>query len=102
MSCDHASDVHDVTFKLATASSVALGSIAAAVVLVVSATSGASLWYALTHNSDGSITISLSNLTTGISGLNARLQQMGINYTVIPVTPNCSFTTPVLASLREA
>jgi hypothetical protein len=84
------------TFKLATASSVALGSIAAAVVLVVSATSGASPAYALTHNSDGSITISLSNLTTGISGLNARLQQMGINYTVIPVTPNCSFTTPVL------
>jgi hypothetical protein len=84
------------TFRLAAASSTALAAIAAAVVLVLGATSGAAPAYALTRNSDGSITISLSNLTTGISQLNSRLQQMGINYTVIPVTQNCSTTTPVL------
>ena len=84
------------TFRLAAASSTMLVAIAAAGVLVVSATTGASPAYALTTNADGSITISLSNLTTGISQLNARLQQMGIEYTVIPVTQNCSTSTPVL------
>lgn len=82
--------------RLAAASTTALAVIAAAVVLVIGATTGATPAYALTQNADGSITISLSNLTTGISGLNAQLQRMGINYTVIPVTQNCTFSTPVL------
>lgn len=86
------------TFRLAAASSAALAAIAAAAVLVVSATTGASPAYALTNNADGSITISLNNLTTGISQLNARLQQMGINFTVIPVTPNCATSTAVLGA----
>ena len=87
------------TFRLAAASSAALVAIAAAAVLVVSATTGASPAYALTHNADGSLTISLNNLTTGIAQLNARLQQMGItDFTVIPVTQNCSTSTPVLGA----
>jgi hypothetical protein len=86
------------TFRLAAASSAALAAIAAAAVLVVSATTGAAPAYALTHNADGSITISLNNLTAGIAQLNARLRQVGItDYTVIPVTQDCSFTTPVLS-----
>lgn len=86
------------TFRLAAASTTALVAIATAAILVVSVTTGASPAYALTHNADGSITISLNNLTTGISQLNARLQQMGINFTVIPVTQNCSTSTPVLGA----
>lgn len=86
------------TLRLAAASSTTLAAVAAAAVLVVGATSEAAPAYALTHNPNGSITISLNNLTTGISQLNARLKQMGINYTVIPVTQNCSFSTPVLSA----
>ncbi len=83
--------------RLAAASSTALVAVAAGVVLTIGATTGASPAYALTQNADGSITISLNNLTTGISQLNARLQQMGIDYTVIPVTAGCATSTPVLS-----
>lgn len=86
------------TYRIAAASSAALAVLAAAVVLVVGATTGAPPAYALTHDSDGSITISLRNVTTGIPQLNARLKQMGINYTVIPITQNCSFSTPVISA----
>jgi hypothetical protein len=75
---------------------------AVAAALIVSATTSTPPAYALTAHADGSITISLDNLTTGIPQLNARLQQMGINETVIPVTPNCSFTTPVLSGPSPA
>ncbi len=83
-------------FRLAAASSAALAAIVAAVVVVVGVTSGAAPAYALTQNSDGTITISLHNLTTGIPALNARLHQMGINETVVPVTQRCTTSTPVL------
>ena len=85
-------------FRVAAASTTALAAIAAAAVLVVDATSGAAPAYALTQNSNGTVTISLNNLTTGISQLNARLKQMGISYTVIPVTQNCPTSTPVLGA----
>lgn len=81
---------------LAAVGSVSLAAIAAAVVLVIGATSGATPAYALTQNSDGTITITLNNLTTGISQLNVRLHQMGINETVVPVTQSCTTSTPVL------
>ena len=84
--------------RIAAGIATAIAAIAVAVVLVVDATTATPPAYALTRNSDDSITISLSNLTTGISQLNARLQQMGINYTVIPVTQNCSTSTPVLSA----
>jgi hypothetical protein len=70
---------------------------ALAAVLIVSATTSTPPAYALTTHADGSITVLLNNLTTGIPQLNARLHQMGINETVIPVTKNCPFTTPVLS-----
>lgn len=82
------------SFRLAAVSTTALAAIAVAVVVVVSATTGASPAYAVTQNSDGSLSITLNDLTTGIPALNARLRQMGINETVIPVTPNCPFSTP--------
>jgi hypothetical protein len=58
---------------------------------------GAGPAYALTRNADGSITISLNDLTTGIPALNHRLKQLRINYTVIRATPNCA-TSPVLSA----
>jgi hypothetical protein len=71
---------------------------AAATVLALSATTDATPAYALSQNAEGGITISLYNLTTGISQLNARLQQLGTGYTVIPVTQGCPTPTPVLAA----
>ncbi len=85
------------TLRLAAASATALAVLAAVVVLVIGATTGATPAYALTQNADGSITISLNNLTTGVPQLNARFRQMGIHYTVIRVTPNCPLSTPVLS-----
>jgi hypothetical protein len=86
------------TVRLAAAGTTAVAAVAAATVLVVSATTGATPAYALSQNTEGAITISLYNLTTGISQLNARLQQLGINDTVIPVTQACPTPTPVLAA----
>jgi hypothetical protein len=76
--------------RLAAASGTAVAAVAAIAVLGISATTGAEPAYALTQNSDGSLTISLNNLTTGIPQLNARLRAVGIDdYTVVPVTSNC-------------
>jgi hypothetical protein len=83
------------TVRIAAASTTALAAIALATVLTLDATTGATPAYALTNN-NGSVTISLNNLTTGIPQLNARLHQMGINETVIPVTTSCPTTTPAL------
>jgi hypothetical protein len=83
--------------RLAAASTTALAVIIATVALVLGATTATAPAYALTQNSGG-VTISLNDLTTGIPALNARLKQMGINYTVIPVTPSCSTSTPVLGA----
>jgi hypothetical protein len=75
----------------------ATGGVVVAAALIVSATSSAPPAYALTSHADGSITITLNDLTTGIPALNTRLKQMGIDETVIPVTRNCPFKTPVLS-----
>ncbi len=72
--------------------------IVAAVTLALTATPATTPAYALTQNADGSLTVTLNDLTTGIPQLNARLKQMGIKYTVIPITQNCSNSTPVLSA----
>jgi hypothetical protein len=43
----------------------------------------------VTRHADGSITITLRELTTGIPALNARLRKLGIDETVIPITSDC-------------
>lgn len=75
-----------------------LGIVAATIAItgVFGATAGTAPAYALTQNADGTITVTLENLTTGIAQLNARFAQMGINETVIPVDPGC--TTPGLVA----
>jgi hypothetical protein len=62
---------------------------AAAVLLLTSASTTTTPAYALTRHADGSITITLSQLTTGIPALNTKLHQLGIDETVIPITAGC-------------
>jgi hypothetical protein len=71
---------------------VPVGLLAAAVaaVLLITATGpGTTPAYALTRHANGSITITLTDLTTGIPALNARLQALGIDTTVIPIRAGC-------------
>ncbi len=72
-------------------SGVMLGAaaVAAVVVLALSTATNTPPAYAITHNPDGSLTITLSDLTQGIPGLNAKFRQLGINETVIPIKPDC-------------
>lgn len=71
-----------------------------AVVLALSATTSTPPAYALTHNSDGSVTVTIHDLTTAIPALNAKFAQMGIDETVIPVQAGCS--TPGLIAAPGA
>jgi hypothetical protein len=69
-----------------------VGMLAAAVaaILLIGATGpGTTPAYALTRHVDGSITITLTDLTTGIPALNARLKALGIDTTVIPIRAGC-------------
>jgi hypothetical protein len=70
--------------------SMILAATIAVIVLAFGATTNAPPAYALTRHPDGSITITLSELTTGIPALNAKLEKLGIDETVIPITADCS------------
>jgi hypothetical protein len=71
--------------------SVAAAAIAAAVVLILSASSATSPAYGIRTNPDGSYNIEVSQLTSDIPAVNAKLASLGIEETIIPVTPNCSY-----------
>jgi hypothetical protein len=45
--------------------------------------------YAITRNHDGSFTVTLNDLTHGIPALNAKLNQLRIPETVIPIRTDC-------------
>lgn len=75
------------------AASAAVAGLAAAiavVVLVLGGTTATPAAYALTANGDGTYTVSLTNLATGIPALNAKFKQLGIRETVIPIESNCT------------
>jgi microcystin-dependent protein len=85
---------HRVGAMLARAPRVALAGAGAAVtatagVALVLATAGAPPAYALTSNGNGSYAITINNITTGIPALNAKLRQLGIDTTAVPVTNTC-------------
>jgi hypothetical protein len=84
------------TFRAVAASTMALAAVGAMITFAVSATTSTSRAYALTRNDDGTITVTLDNLATGIPQLNARFAQLGIDETVIPVKAGC--TTPGLVA----
>ena len=67
----------------------AIAAVAAAVVLLVSATTTTQPAYALTRNSDGSITVTINDLQAAIPELNARFRAMGVDETVIPISQSC-------------
>lgn len=66
-----------------------------ALVVVLSASSVTSPAYALTRQPDGTITLTLYRLTNDIPSLNARLAQMGIDETIVPVTSTCKYRFPI-------
>lgn len=67
-----------------------------AVVLVLSASSATSPAYALTRQPDGAINLTLYRLANeDIPALNARLAQMGIDETIVPVTSTCKYLFPI-------
>lgn len=72
---------------------VGAGSSAAAVALAVTVFGGATPAYAFQANSDGTATVSLSELSTGIPALNQMFAQYGIRETVVPIEAGCTATT---------
>lgn len=67
-----------------------IAAVAVAIVLVISATASTQPAYALTHNPNGSITVTINDLQTAIPQLNARFAAMGVDETVVPITPSCT------------
>ena len=87
---------HRRTVRAVAASTATLAAAATVIAFAVSATTNTPRAYALTQSSDGTITVTINDLTTGIPQLNARFAQMGIDETVIPVEAGC--TTPGLVA----
>jgi hypothetical protein len=61
----------------------------AVVVVLLTAGTAAAPAFAVTRNANGSYTIVLRQLSTGIPALNAKFRQLGIPETVIPITRGC-------------
>lgn len=68
---------------------VALAAVVAAMLLITATGPETTPAYALTRHADGSVTITINDLTTGIPALNARLKALGIDETVIPIRAGC-------------
>ncbi len=66
------------------------GVAAAVAAVLLFATAGAPPAYALTPSGNGTYTLTINDIATAIPALNAKLKQLGINMTVIPVTPTCT------------
>ena len=66
------------------------GLAAATVAVVVLATAGAPPAYALTQNSNGTYTVTINDIATGVPALNARLEQLGIDTTAVPISATCN------------
>jgi hypothetical protein len=62
-------------------------------VLVLSGTTTTSPAYALTPQGDGTYTLTLNDLTTGIPALNAKFAQLGIDETAVPIKAGCTAAT---------
>jgi hypothetical protein len=78
--------------SLALGTAVAGVAAVAAAVFALTASTGTTPAYALTPASDGTYTLTLNDMTTGIPALNARLAQLGIHTTVVPITAGCPAT----------
>ncbi len=64
-------------------------------ILALSAATTTPPAFAVTNNQDGSVTITLNEIT-GVSGLNAELASMGIAIRAVPVVSGCTATAQVV------
>jgi hypothetical protein len=71
---------------------------AAAVVGIGAATSAAPA-YAMTQNTDGSISVTVYELPTAIPELNAKFAEMGFPETIVPIESNCRASTEPVAAV---
>jgi hypothetical protein len=71
------------------AAGAALAAVIVAVVLLFGATTTTPPAYAVTQGANGTYTIVLRQLTTGIPGLNAAFREHGISETAIPMKAGC-------------
>ncbi|MGP0050105.1 MAG: hypothetical protein ACLPZR_14820 [Solirubrobacteraceae bacterium] len=84
-------------FVGAVGTGVVVAAVAAAVlvlVLVMGGFTNSQPAYALTQNPDGSVTVSLTEISTGIPALNAEFAKLGIRETVIPIEATCTGQAP--------
>jgi hypothetical protein len=81
--------------RILAAGTTAAVAAATAAVLAISAATTAPSAFAVTDNPDGSVTITLNELT-GVSDLNAKLASMGIAIRAVPVFPGCTATAQVV------
>lgn len=77
-------------FGVVSGAAACLAAAIVALVLTLGATTNAPPAYAVVRHADGSLTITLNDLTTGIPALNARFQQLGIPENVIPIYAGCN------------
>jgi hypothetical protein len=63
---------------------------AAAVVVATGTTATAPPAYALTPHGDGTYTVSLTDIATGIPALNVKFKQLGIDETAVPIEASCN------------
>lgn len=75
--------------RIAIAGGVASLAVMASVVGVF-ATAGTPPAYALTQNANGTYTITINDIATGVPALNVELEQLGIDAVAVPVTSTCS------------
>ena len=79
-----------VRFGLMSGAAACLAAGILALVLTLGATTDAPPAYAIVRHADGSLTITLNDLTTGIPALNARFHALGIPENVIPIYAGCN------------
>lgn len=79
---------------LAGGAAATVAAVTVAVVAISAATTAAPA-FAVTNNPDGSVTITLNEIT-GVSGLSAKLASMGIAVRAVPVVSGCTATAQVV------
>jgi hypothetical protein len=80
---------------LITTTALATGGVVATVVLAFSASTSAPPAYAVTTNADGTVTVTLNDISA-ITGLNAELARDGVNARAIPMTASCPSHAPLV------
>jgi hypothetical protein len=82
--------------RILTGGATAAAAVTAAVVAISAATTAPPA-FAVTGNQDGSVTITLNEIT-GVSGLNGELASMGIAVRAVPVVSGCTATAQVVGA----